>query len=51
LYSEVQYNSTELVACTGVNIAKKLCDIIARTGVNITKQAQIYAEGCKGLHQ
>jgi hypothetical protein len=29
LYSGVQYNSTELVARTGVNIANKLCDIVA----------------------
>jgi hypothetical protein len=37
LYSGVQYNSTELVARTGVNIGNKLCDIFARTGVNIAK--------------
>jgi hypothetical protein len=37
LYSGVQYNSTELVARTGVNIAKKLWDIVAPTGVNTTK--------------
>jgi hypothetical protein len=35
LYSGIQYNSTELVARTGVNVAKQLCDIIALTGVNI----------------
>jgi hypothetical protein len=33
-----QLYSTELVARTGVNIAKKLYDIVAHTGVNITKQ-------------